>query len=106
MPYELPSNTTNTLEELLAYQSGQIPILWPMILLLIFVTILGSGYVYLEKKTGKGRFSMWFAIAGLITTTLAFILFLIPGLINLEVVSICVIVSVVGGLWFLFSAES
>ena len=108
MPYELPSNVTNAttgLEDLLIYESQQVDSLIPGILLLIYLVILGSGYFSQERSKGRGNFKMWAAISGLITATLAFILFLYNGLVNIEVVIIALIISIISSFWFLLSQD-
>lgn len=109
MPYTLPpNNLTNGsagIESILTYEAQQIPALMPSILLLLYVVILGAGYFADQRRTGRGKFAMWSAIAGLITTTGAFILFLYNGLINIEVVIIVLLITVVSVAFFLFSSD-
>lgn len=105
MPYDLPSTNITTLEGLLVYEAQQIPILFPMILFLIYVAIAGSGFFYQDKKTGRGNLAMWSSISGLITSTLSFILFLIPGLINLITLVIVVSVTLISAIWFIFESK-
>lgn len=105
MAYTLPANNLTGIEDLLVYQSGQVPILWPSILFLIFMTVLGSGYLFSSKRDRGGNFPLWFAIAGIMTTVLSFVLFLINGLVNIETVSICVLVAIIGAIWLLFTKD-
>lgn len=104
--YQLPNfNMTNGsggLEQLFIYESSQLDIFAPAILLFIFFIITLSGYFSQEKKSGRGNLSMWFAVSMLITTFLAFILFLYNGIINLATLSICVVLSILFTTWFLF----
>ena len=102
--YTLPSANLTSPDQLLAYTSGQIPILFPLILLFIWVVIALSGYFSQERKLGRSSFAQWGAIASLITTTGAFVLFLIPGVLNIETVSISVVVTIIFGFWFLFDS--
>ena len=108
MLYELPptniTNGTQPLVDLLAYESSQICTLMPGILFLIFIIVLGSGYLSEDRKRGRGNFPKWFAISGFITATLSLILFLMNGIVNLIVVMITIAVSMVGTLWLLFSS--
>lgn len=106
MPYTIPTNLTNGstgLEQLLIYEAGQVPFLMPGILFSIFIIILSAGYFSQDRRIGEGNFPMWCAIAGLITTTGAFILFLYQNLLNLEVLIICVIITILSMLWLFLS---
>ena len=96
MAYALPNFTNNTgMEEVLQYGSQQVPILAPAILLLVYIVILVSGYFSQERKTGTGNFLMWASISGLITTTGAFMLFLYDHLVNIQTITICVVVTII-----------
>lgn len=107
MPYSIPNITNGTtgLEDLLVSTSGQVSALANGILIFIFLTILGSGYYSQERRTGRGNFPMWVAIAGLITTTASFILYLVPGIIGLESIVIGVAITIIGSLWFMLSED-
>lgn len=107
MVYTMLPNGSNgsDIGQIILWESQQIPFLFPGILLLIFFVIVGSGYFSQERRIGRGNFPMWCAIAGLITTSGAFILFLYDGLVGLETVIICVVVSIVCALWFLLSSN-
>lgn len=103
--YQLPNNLTNGstgLEQLFIYESSQLNIFAPGLLLLIFFVIVGAGYFSQDRRVGRGNLSMWFATSGIITTTLAIILFLYNGIISLPTVIISIILSVVFTIWFLF----
>ena len=102
MAFELPGTDVNTIPELLTYEATQVPLLGPLILLFIFLGIAGAGYTFSSKQR-QGNFPMWMAISGLITTTIAFILFLQPGWINLETLAICVVVTFISAMFALFS---
>lgn len=104
MPYRAPP-VNATLEQLLADQSMQIPLLWPFILFFIFVVLAGSGFIYLESRARRASLPVSCSVAGLITTTLAFILFLIPGLIGLETLVVTVIISIASAIWMFVSGN-
>ena len=111
MVYSLPnlSNGSQGIESIVGYEVSQVPGFTAGILLLIWVVIMGAGIFTGERRTGAGNVFMWAAISGLITTTGAFILFLYDMtnsgivLINIEVVIICMLVTIVSAFAFLVS---
>lgn len=108
MAYSLPpTNLTNGsgIESVVIWTSQQVPILFPLILFFIFITIAGLGYFSLERRKGYGNLPMWLAISGLITTTGAFILYLYENLINLEVVIICMLITFISAVFFILSSN-
>jgi len=108
MAYTLPpTNLTNAsgFDSIIIYTSQQVPILIPLILLFIYVTIMGVGYFSMERRKGYGNISLWSAIAGLITTTGSFILYLYEGLVNLEVIIICMLITFLSAMFFIFSSK-
>lgn len=102
MEYDLPNFTeTGGLETIMQEGVRQVPILMPLILFMIYIVIAGLGYYAQEKRTGAGNLPMWCAISGLITTAGAFMLFLVDNLVNIEVIVICLIVTIISAFWFL-----
>lgn len=102
MVYVFPNTSSaGGIPELLANESGQVPGLAAGILFFIYVVILSAGYFSQERRTGAGNFAMWSAISGLITTTGSFALFLFDGIVNLQVIVICVVVTMVSAVFFI-----
>lgn len=104
MVYTIPTNSTNPMEVVVDV-STQIPVLFPGILFLVWIVIFSSGYYAQERRTGKGFASMWASIASLITTTGAFVLFLYPGLLSLETLVVCVVVTLFSVMWFILGTR-
>lgn len=108
--YTLPNMTNGSqgIEAILAYDASQVSWIAGGLLFLVYCVILGVGYFAQERRTGAGNIFMWASISGLITTTGAFILFLYDlasgtSLINIEIVMICVIVTIVCSFAFILS---
>lgn len=102
MPYDILNFTdTGGIEEILIKESQQIPALWPALLFFIYAVILGVGFYSQDRRTGAGNLAMWSAIAGLITTAGSFVLFLFDNMINIEVVIICLVVTIISAFFFL-----
>lgn len=109
MSYSLPpvnlTNSTAGLEQLVIYEAGQIPILVPLMLFFIYISILAGGYFSQQRRLGKGSFPMWSAIAGYVTTSGAMVLFMIQGIINLETLVILFIITIACTMWFLLTRD-
>jgi hypothetical protein len=100
-------NITNEsqIDKILINLAGNVPSLFPMLLVFEFMVIALGGAFANQRRVGYTNISMWFAIAGLITSTSAFILFLVNGLITLPTLSICVTITILSVLWFMFSGD-
>lgn len=100
--YTLPigANQPHGLVATLQYLVGNVQNIPTYLLLFIFVVITGASYMSQERRTGRGILPMSLTIAGLITTTGAFILFLIDQLVNIYVVLGFVVATLLCGLWF------
>lgn len=102
MPYDILNFTdTGGIDEIVIKESQNIPALMPALLVLIYVIILGVGFYSQERRTGAGNLAMWSSIAGLITTAGSFVLFLADNMINIEVVIICLVVTIISAFLFL-----
>ena len=103
MVYTIPNftDTSQGIEGIMIAETTQLPGLVPGILFLIFAVILGAGYFAQERRTGAGNLPMWAAIAGLITTTGGFMLFLMDGLVGIETIIISLIITIVSAFAFL-----
>jgi hypothetical protein len=103
--YSLPENVTEP-DVLLVKITEQVPGLVPALLFMIWAIITIGGYFTQERRIGTGHFPMWFTIGGLITTTISFILYLIPGLLNLEMVIILIAVTFGSAMWYFLASRS
>lgn len=104
--YALPTNNTVTPDQLVINISQNVPIIPNILLVTIFLVIALSGYMSKSRREGSekaGNLPMWFAIAGLITSTGSFILFLADGIVNITTVITCFSVTILSCLWYLFS---
>lgn len=103
--YQLPNENITGLDNLFSYTSGQIPLLIPGILFMVWIIIALGGYFSQERSRGKGSFAMWNTIAGVIVSISSFILFLTPGLMNLETLTIIITITIASAFWFIFSSD-
>ena len=99
MTYELPtanwSNNSNGLANLFIYESSQIDIFGGGLLLFIFFIIAVGGFSMQQKRNGTASMGTWFAVSGIITTFLSFILFIVAGIISVWAVVTCITLSIV-----------
>ena len=76
------------------------------LLLVAIFTIFAMGSYFIQKRSiGTGDFPMSLAVAGFVTTTFAFIMRLIPGLVSGESLACCLIATGLFVLMFLFSRD-
>lgn len=109
MPYALPSQTAANFtagpDQLFLYIASQVPMFFPMVLFAFFVIIWFSGMSFQKRQEGREFVSQWYLIAGFLTATLAMILYLVPGFVNLLTVGICIANAGLGALWFFNSRD-
>ena len=74
-----------------------------MFLFSIWIIFAMGSYFLQKRHTGMGDFPMSIAIAGFVTSIIAILLKLIPGMLDLLTLAVVLIVSVISVLWFLFS---
>lgn len=72
---------------------------------LFLVTFLGSFFAS-KRQTGSGNLAMSFAVAGYFVFGASLIMLLVPNLVNVGSVVICLVVAIVGTLWFYFGDKS
>lgn len=95
-------NITNetSIDRIMINIAQNVSILFPMLLFFEFMVIALGGTFANQRRVGYSNISMWFAIAGLVTSTTAFILFLVDGLINLATLGVVIAVTLASVLWF------
>ena len=85
---------------LFQYVSSIEPIFFPLVLFAIFmIACLGSFFTQ-KSLSGRGNFLASLAVAGYITTIAAYILSLVPGIVNTFTVVVCLVLSAVFTLLF------
>lgn len=81
------------------------PFFIPLILFATFMIVLLGTYFSQMRLKGNGDFFASFAVAGYLTIISAFVLNLIPNLVNLLTLAVCIVVSVVGTILLLISRD-
>lgn len=102
MTYIFDSNYS-TIEGALIDVSTNMPVLFPTLLFLEFMFILGIGVMSSKKFTGFSNFPMWCSIAGLSTTMSAMFLTSVEGIIPVSILIMCLAVTCGSVLWFFMS---
>jgi hypothetical protein len=88
---------------LLVYEAGQVPFLGPAIIIMIFLTITIAGSMRAKRESGASETIAWIAIGSFISSTIAIILFFIPGIINTVTLVISIAVTISSVLLLLLS---
>ena len=103
MPYEELGNRNMSegMHVLFQYVSSVEPIFFPLVLFAIFIIACLGSFFTQKSLTGRGNFLASAAVAGFMTTMAAYVLSLIPGIVNTFTVVVCLILSVVFTLLFL-----
>lgn len=105
MPYkELTAyNTSEGPQVLLVAANEAAPMLTPLILLGFFLIVALGTYNSQRRFDAKGDFAASFAVAGYVTLGVAFVMSLIPGLVNTNVLVVLLAISIIGTIWLYFS---
>lgn len=103
MPYEELGNrnVSEGVHVLFQYVSSVEPIFFPLVLFAIFIIACLGSFFTQKSLTGRGNFLASASVAGFMTTMAAYVLSLIPGIVNTFTVVVCLILSVVFTLLFL-----
>ena len=98
-------NATEGPHVILQAATDAVPILPGLILFGLFCVALFGSFFTQKRLTGQGNFPASFAVAGYFVTIVAFVMTRIPDIISMWTVAICLIVSVLGTLWFFISEK-
>lgn len=106
MAYTTIDQTNVTgIEGLFTYVAQVVPIFIPLLLFAVFmITMLGSFFSQ-KRLEGKSDFLSSFAVAAWFTTIIAFVLSLVPNLVNLLTISVCIVTSVISAILLLTSGD-
>jgi len=83
------------MDGMLVYVSTVVPIFIPLVLFSFFTIITLATYFSQRRLTGRGNFFSSLSVAGFSTTILAFIMTLIPDLINTLTLVVTVSITIV-----------
>ncbi len=103
MPFEElgTRNMSEGIHVLFQYVSSVVPIFFPLVLFAVFIIVCLGSFFTQKSLTGRGDFLASLSVAGFITTITAYILSLIPGLVNTFTVVVCLVLAIVFVLLFL-----
>jgi len=97
--YTLP-NATGGVDEAVVGLSAQVPIFTPMFLFFIFGVVLLGGSTAQKKRSGTVDMPFWTVLASMSILITSLLLSIKPGLIQLQVLSIVVVITIFSGVWF------
>lgn len=89
--YNIAANITDP-TMLASTTATNVPVLGGGLLFSLFMIILGTSYFTTERKFGRADIWLSATLASLTTTTIAFILFILPpsrALLNIYIVGVC-----------------
>lgn len=101
--YNISIINSSSLDQTYIGISTLAPWLFPLILLFEFCIILLAGVYAQNRRIGFSNIPMWGAIAGLVTTTSAFLYSAISGIISIETIGTSLAVTFGFAIWFLLT---
>lgn len=101
LPYETAYNFSKGPDQIFLYLASELPYLVPLILFAFFCIVALTGFFMEERRRGEGDFSLWMAIAGLLTAVLASTMQAISGLVNKYVMGIVIGVAIVAFMYLI-----
>lgn len=96
--YEVP-NLTSGIDEALVGTISAVPAFGVMILVFVFLTVMLGGMINQRRRTGSSDVPMWATLASVTTLMVSLIMTMTAGLIQMEVVSIVITITIFCGLW-------
>jgi len=88
-------NMSEGFHVLFQYVSDVEPIFFPFLLFAVFIIISLGSYFAQKELTGRGNFLASLAVAGYITTIVAYVLSLIPGVVNVFTIVVCLVITII-----------
>lgn len=85
--------------------SDAVPILPALILTALFIILSFGSYFSSVRRLGTASLSASFAVAGFVTTIIAFLMSLIPNFINAYTIGVCVILEIVFVMWLFMGKD-
>jgi|TARA_R100000789_G_scaffold2111_2_gene5655 hypothetical protein len=97
-----PPNLTGGMDDAIIGTAMAVPIFIPMFLLFVFFVILIGGAIAQNKRIGRMDIPMWATIGALSTLVITLPLTKVEGMIQLETLSIVVVITIMCGFWLFF----
>ena len=88
-------NMSEGFHVLFQYVSDVEPIFFPFLLFAVFIIVSLGSYFAQKELTGRGNFLASLSVAGYITTIVAYVLSLIPGVVNVFTIAVCLVVTII-----------
>jgi len=94
-----PPNLTAGIDDAIVTTVAAVPEFMIMFLVFIFGTVLIGGALSQKRREGTADLPMWTTLASLSTLLITMPLTLTTGIIQLEVLSVVVVITIFSGLW-------
>jgi len=98
--YDAPNATTG-IDTILVDTASAVPAFIPAFLFFVFLTVFFGGAIRQKRRLGRYDLPLWAVIASISTFVISLLLTLKAGLIQLEVLSVVIVITVLSGLWLL-----
>jgi len=103
MPLYTPPNLTSGLDDTLVETISTVPSFTPLFLLFVFGVVFLGGMVAQKRRIGFSDAPMWAVLGSISSLTIAIIMTLREGLIQVEVLGVVVAFTILSGFWFFTS---
>ena len=90
---------------ILATSSDAVPLLPALILFALFIILSFGAYFSTVRRIGYASMPSVFAVAGFVTTVIAFMMSIIPNFINTLTIGFCVIIEIGFVFWLYLSKD-
>jgi len=101
--YNISSVNATDIATVYSQISSIAPWLFPLFLFFEFSVIFLGGMYGQNRKIGYSNVAMWGTLSGMVTTTSAFFLSAISGILNIATISVCLGVTFLFALWYFLS---
>ena len=103
--YDIPNLTTG-IDTAIVDTVQEIPSFSIMLIVFIFGTVLLGGIFSQKRRIGSADVPMWMTIASIAALMVTLPLTLTSGLVQLEILSIVVVITVFSGLWLFLDRKA
>lgn len=100
--YTLP-NISGGYDTLIVGTTETVPSFTPMLLIFVFGIVFIGGFLAQQRRNGSADAPMWATVASFATLMIALPMTLTEGVIQLDVLSIVIVVTILSGFWLFTS---
>lgn len=98
-------NQSEGLHVMFQYVADVVPMFFPFVLFAFFTIIMSATFFSQERLRGRGDWASSFAVAGFSTVIAALSLSLVESIINIQTLTVTILISIVGVVWLFMSSK-